>query len=522
MKAQTATKASGLYRWLVVASILIEVNHGVNAHHHLSRRAFPPAFIFGTASAAYQYEGAAREGGRGPSIWDTFSHAPGKIANGSNGDVAVDEYHRYKEDVALMKNMGMDAYRFSISWSRILPRGSLKGGINKEGVAYYNNLINELLKNGVHRDITSLRGFSIKPFTTLFHWDLPQALEDEYGGFLSPNIVRDFAAYAEVCFRAFGDRVKHWITLNEPWSFSSVGYDFGVFAPGRCSAYIGNCSSGNSATEPYIVGHNMLLAHAAAVDIYRRKYQALQNGSIGIAVVTLWILPYSDTVFDKRATERAMDFMFGWFMDPLATGDYPSIMRNLVGARLPKFSKLQSRLLKGSYDFIGLNYYTSQYGADNPNSPNPLQTDYTQDSRVNLTTERNGVPIGPKPASSWLYVYPRGLRDLLKYTKNRYHNPTIFITENGINEFNNDTLSLEQALNDTWRVYYYSEHLYYLREAIRHGSDVRGYFAWSLLDNFEWTSGYTVRFGLHYVDYKNNLKRYPKASANWFKKFLRG
>eukprot|EP01018_Ginkgo_biloba_P033145 Gb_41722 [translate_table: standard] len=490
-------RACRIYGWFIVASILIAVNHGVNAHHHhhqqqhLSRRTFPPGFVFGTASAAYQYEGAAREGGRGPSIWDTFSHTPGKIDGGSNGDVAVDEYHRYKEDVKIMKRMGVDAYRFSISWSRILPKGSLKGGINKEGVAYYNRLINQLLKNG------------IKPFITLFHWDLPQALEDEYGGILSSNIVKDYAAFAEVCFREYGDRVKHWITLNEPYSYASGGYDIGTFAPGRCSSYIGNCSAGNSATEPYIVAHNLLLAHAAAVHIYKKKYQMVQKGSIGITIVTHWMLPYSKAFQDKRAAGRALDFMF-------------------VDARLPKFSKLQSRLLKGSYDFVGLNYYTSRYAANNPKPPNPHETDYAQDSRVNLTTERNGVSIGPRAGSDWLYVYPPGIRDLLKYTKDRYNNPPVFITENGIDEFNNNRLSLKESLNDTWRIDYYEKHLSYVRKAIRDGSDVHGYFAWSLLDNFEWANGYTVRFGIYYVDYKHNLTRYPKASAHWFRRFLKG
>lgn len=501
-----------IYGCLLVVFTIAATTH-VDAADQLSRTMFPPEFIFGTASSSYQFEGAAREGRRGPSIWDKFSHTPGKIADGTDGDLAVDQYHRYKEDVNLIKNMGMDAYRFSISWSRILPRGSVKfGGINREGVAYYNNLIDELLENG------------IQPFITLFHWDLPQELEDQYGGFLSSEIIRDFAAYAEVCFRTFGDRVKHWITLNEPWSFSSVGYDLGMFAPGRCSSYIGNCSRGNSATEPYIVGHNMLLAHAAAVDIYKQKYQKLQKGSIGITLVAVWIVPYSESIFDKRATERAMDFFFGWFMDPLTSGDYPLTMRDIVRSRLPQFTKRQSRQLKGSFDFIGLNYYTSKYGADNPKPPNLLKTDYMQDCRVQLTYVRNGVPIGLKAASPWLYVYPSGLRDFLNYTKIRYNNPTVLITENGIDELNNDTsiLSSKEALNDTWRVDYYLKHLCYLQKAIRDGSDVRGFFAWSLLDNFEWASGYTVRFGLHYVDYNNNLTRYPKASANWFRKFLTG
>ncbi|CAJ1952333.1 unnamed protein product [Sphenostylis stenocarpa] len=237
----------------------------------LNRSSFPQDFIFGTASSSYQYEGAAYVGGRGPSIWDTYTHDySDKIKDRSNGDVAIDEYHRYKEDVEIMKDMNLDAYRFSISWSRILPKGKVKGGVNKEGINYYNNLINELLAKG------------LQPFVTIFHWDLPQSLEDEYGGFLSPNIVKDFQDYAELCFKEFGDRVKYWLTLNEPWTFSKHGYAEGATAPGRCSPWQNlNCTGGDSATEPYIVAHNQLLAHAAAVNIYRTKYQVFGSTDNG-------------------------------------------------------------------------------------------------------------------------------------------------------------------------------------------------------------------------------------------------
>ncbi|GLJ47732.1 hypothetical protein SUGI_1008130 [Cryptomeria japonica] len=421
----------------------------------LSRSGFPHGFIFGTASASYQYEGAAKEGGRGPSIWDTFSHIPGKIDNGDNGDVAVDQYHRYKEDVRLMKNMGLDAYRFSISWSRILPRGTIKGGINKIGIAYYNNLINELLKN------------DIQPFITLFHWDLPQALEDKYGGFLSKNIVNDFEAYAELCFQEFGDRVKHWITLNEPYSYASGGYNSGQLAPGRHSSSNGSSNLGNSATEPYIVAHNLLLSHAAAVRLYKRKYQAVQKGLIGITIVTHWFVPYSNSLSDRKAAQRAIDFMFGWYMDPITKGRYPSTMSKLVGKRLPKFTAHEYAKVKGSFDFLGLNYYTARYAVDVSTPPNPKNTSYTLDSQANLTTEKSGVLIGPVAGSSWLNVYPRGIGELLKYIKNRYDNPLIFITENGIDEKNDATFTVTQALNDTWRIDYHSKHLSFVQKAIR-------------------------------------------------------
>ncbi|KAK7257865.1 hypothetical protein RIF29_32155 [Crotalaria pallida] len=456
----------------------------------LNRKSFPNGFIFGTASSAYQYEGAASEGGRGPSIWDTFTHKyPEKVKDGQSGDVAVDSYHRYKEDVAIMKDMNLDAYRFSISWSRLLPKGKLSGGL--------------------------------QPLVTLFHWDLPQALEDEYGGFLSPLIVKDFQEYAELCFREFGDRVKQWITLNEPWSLSQNGYAMGHMAPGRCSAWLNrSCVGGDSAIEPYLVTHHQLLAHAAAVNVYKTKFQGSQKGLIGITLLVTWAVPISDSKLDQKAAERAIDFMYGWFMDPLTRGDYPQSMRSLVRTRLPKFTKAQAKQLIGSYDFIGLNYYSAGYVTDAPLQSNARPT-YQTDSLADMSFMRDGKSIGLNVASNWLYVYPRGFRDLLLYTKEKYNNPLIYITENGINEYDDPELSLEESLLDTYRVDYHYRHLYYLQFAIEAGVNVRGYFAWSLLDNFEWHSGYTVRFGMNFIDYKNDLKRYQKISALWFKDFLK-
>lgn len=404
----------------------------------------------------------------------------------------------------------MDAYRFSISWTRILPDGTLRGGVNREGIKYYNNLIDELLSKGV------------QPFVTLFHWDSPQGLEDKYGGFLSPNIINDYKDFAEVCFREFGDRVKHWITLNEPWSFCASGYAGGVSAPGRCSPWEkANCSVGDSGKEPYTVGHHQILAHAATVRLYKQKYKGVQKGEIGITLVSHWFTPLSRSKSSVVATRRAIEFMLGWFLDPLSRGDYPQSMKVLVGNRLPQFTKKQFKLVKGSFDFIGINYYTTNYASSLPPS-NGLRKSYSTDAQANLTGVRNGVPIGPQAASPWLYVYPQGFRDLLLYLKEKYHNPTIYITENGIDEANNKSLPLKEALKDDARVDYHHKHLDALLSAIRDGANVKGYFAWSLLDNFEWSSGYTVRFGLHFVDYDHGLKRYPKRSAGWFKKFLKG
>ncbi|CAN6347635.1 unnamed protein product [Urochloa humidicola] len=511
-----AAKTVAMYGRLLLPFLLLAVASGAYdgaSQSSINRRSFPDGFVFGTASSAYQYEGAAMERGRGPSIWDTFTHQyPGKINDRSNGDVADDQYHRYKEDVNTLNDIGMDAYRFSISWTRILPNGSLSGGVNREGVNYYNNLINELLSKG------------LQPFVTIFHWDSPQALEDKYKGFLSPNIVDDYKSYAEVCFREFGDRVKHWITFNEPFSFCQGGYASGVFAPGRCSSWEqGNCSVGDSGTEPYTACHHQLLAHGETIKLYREKYQAMQKGKIGITLMSHWFVPISNSKSDKGAARRSMDFMLGWFMDPLIKGDYPLSMRKLVGNRLPKFSKEQSELVKGAFDFIGLNYYTA-YFAENIPPSNSLNYSYNTDPRANLTGSRNGVPIGPTSASTWyftFYIYPKGLHELLLYVKEKYGNPTVYITENGVPEINNSSLTLQEALKDDIRVQYYHDHLLALLSGVNDGANVKGYFAWSLLDDFEWASGYTLRFGINFVDYNDGLKRYPKDSAHWFKKFLK-
>ncbi|KAM3686294.1 hypothetical protein ACJW31_11G187800 [Castanea mollissima] len=493
--------------------VLLFVVYFFSCTESLSRSDFPAGFIFGGASSAYQYEGAAFQHGKGPSIWDTFTREhPEKIADHTTGDIADDFYYVFKGDIALMKEIGLDFFRFSISWTRILPKGKISGGVNQEGITFYNNLINELLSQG------------LKPFITLFHWDVPQALEEEYGGFLSQNIVDDYRNYVDVCFKEFGDRVKYWVTINEPNSFTIGGYVTGIEAPGRCSNYIGNCTYGNSGIEPYIVGHNLLLSHATAVKLYKEKYQESQMGEIGISVQSYWDLPKYQTVASIKAAFRGLDFRFGWFVDPIIFGDYPEIMRVLVGTRLPIFTESQSKMLKGSLDFLGVNYYTARY-ADDSTSSSSVNLSYTTDSLVNLTitlfnatAEKDGIPIGQPTAADWLFVYPRGIRELMLYVKKKYNNPPIYITENGVDD--NDSLPIQKALNDSLRIKYYHCHLSNLLKAIRAGVDVRGYFAWSFLDNFEWESGYTLRFGITYVDYKNGLTRYLKSSAFWFKNFL--
>ncbi|KAJ0037375.1 hypothetical protein Pint_24090 [Pistacia integerrima] len=471
-----------------------------------NRNSFPTGFIFGAGSAAYQSEGAAFEDGKGKSIWDTFVRKyPEKIADKSNGDAADDFYHRYKEDIKLMKTIGLDSFRFSLSWSRILPKGKLSGGVNPLGVKFYNNLINELLANG------------IKPFVTLFHFDTPQALEDEYGSLLSVKIVDDYLEYVDFCFKTFGDRVKLWVTMNEPNGFVVDGYNGGSFAPGRCSNYVGTCPAGDSATEPYIATHHLLLCHAAAVKLYRKKYKPFQKGEIGITIVTNWYIAKFNTTSSHRAASRAMDFLFGWFVNPITFGEYPKSMQSIVGRRLPKFTEAQSKMLKGSFDFLAVNYYTTNY-ADNDLSFNGFNLSYTADRQANLTTEKNGVPIGTSTSLSWLFIHPKGLQEFLLYIKEHYNNPVIYITENGMAD--NASLPLKDALNDKLRIAYHHDHLIHLLKSIKDGVRVKGYYIWSFFDDFEWDAGYTVRFGITYVDYKNNLRRHLKSSAYWFKKFL--
>ncbi|CDP21897.1 unnamed protein product, partial [Coffea canephora] len=333
----------------------------------------------------------------------------------------------------------------------------------------------------------------------------------------------DFRDFAELCFKEFGDRVKSWSTFNEPWSFSTGGYDsttfIGSLAPGRCSAWMDKgCPAGDSSTEPYLVAHHIILSHAAAAKLYREKYKPSQKGQIGIVLVTNWMLPYSNAKSDAIAAQRVVDFFLGWFLDPLTSGDYPKSMRDKLGGRLPKLTQQQSKLIRGSLDFLGLNYYSSSYAKDIPHATT-VNISYTSDFQVNITSIRNGKPIGAPTGAGFLYVYPKGLTEILVYLKKNYHNPTIYITENGLAEAN--ISSIEQAIHDTNRIKFYSGHFKALKAAIEKGVDVRGFFAWTFLDTYEWGSGYTMKFGITYVDFKNKLKRYPKHSALWLKQFLK-
>ncbi|KAF5351087.1 hypothetical protein D9756_008356 [Leucocoprinus leucothites] len=466
----------------------------------------PQDFLFGFATAAYQIEGSPAAAGRTPSIWDTFTHPPPSrkhpIADGSSGDVATDSFNRWKEDLELLKNYGAKAYRFSVSWSRIIDFSGAKDKkkgerdpANPEGIKFYRTIIEELARSG------------ITPCVTLYHWDLPQALQDRYGGWLDREIVNDFAHYARVVFNAFGDIVKNWITLNEPWIISMLGYNFGNFAPGRTSNRE-RSAEGDSSTEPWIVGHHLILAHAYAMKAYREEF-SIQGGRVGITLDCPWYMPFDDKPENVSAAQRALDTRAGWFADPIYKGHYPASLETMLGDRLPKFTAEDILIVKGSSDFFGLNTYTTNLVLDGGDAEcnGKVKTQFTR---------ADGTELGMQAHAPWLQAYSEGFRSLLNYLWKTYEVP-IVVTENGFTVRNENDLPVEEAVHDSDRVEYFKGYTQALLEAINvDGVEIKGYFAWSLLDNFEWADGYQTRFGITYVDY-NTQKRTPKDSA-WFLK----
>ncbi|KVH91153.1 Glycoside hydrolase, catalytic domain-containing protein [Cynara cardunculus var. scolymus] len=436
----------------------------------VKRQNFPDNFLFGVGTSAHQVEGAWNVDGKGLSIWDCFAlRNPDKISGGANACVTVASYSRMKEDVQLLKKMGVNSYRFSISWPRILPGGKVSMGKNQEGINYYNRLIDELLANG------------IEPFVTLFHWDLPNALEEEYMGFLSSKVVADFVDYVDICFWEFGDRVKHWLTVNEPHMFTYNGYVTGTFAPGRGA----NCKDSDLETEPYTVAYNLLNCHAAAYRKYEKDYKSFQKGKVGITLDLNFSKPYRgpSNVEDVKAVEYASDFVNGWFLEPLTKGAWPENMQKFAttptanypkGRTLPEFSEEQRIKLIDSYDFLGINYYTAFF--------------------VQYQAPSASIPPG--------------------YTRDCH------FVASGSPDMNDTAKTYQEVRDDTYRMEYIRKHLIAIRTAIRNNVDVMGYYVWSFMDSFEWSSGYKDRFGLIYVDYVNDLQRYPKNSALWYKKFL--
>ncbi|KAF5814884.1 putative beta-glucosidase [Helianthus annuus] len=488
----------------VLLLLLVAAQASINGDT-IKRSDFPDGFLFGVSTSAYQIEGAYLEDGKSVNNWDAFSLSPSNIEDGGNGFVADDHYHRYLEDIETIQSLGVDAYRFSISWARILPRGRF-GEVNPNGILFYNKILNDLL----------LRG--ITPFVTIYHFDFPQELQERYGSWLSPLMQEDYVHFAETCFKNFGDRVKHWITINEPNLFTQMAYKNGKYPPARCSPPFGNCSAGNSDVEPLIVVHNMLLAHGKAMKIYRRNYQQKQGGIVGIVVDCLMYEPLTDNDLDQEAANRGLAFYIGWVLDPLIFGDYPSEMRQYLGNQLPRFSSAESNFMKDGIDFIGVNHYTTAYAKDCINSTCSLTGNRAINGFVDTTRERDGIPIGEPTGIEVLRVVPRGMREMIEYLKKRYDNKPMFVTENGYSEPLAENEN-QNVLQDNKRVEYHKMYLSSLAQAISDGADVRGYFVWTLMDDFEWVHGYLPTFGLHYVD-RETLNRIPKLSAKWYQDFL--
>lgn len=473
----------------------------ITAPNDLRRDDFPPDFKFGASTSALQTEGAGTEGGRGKSTWDFMIEA-------YKGKKAVDSYNLYLEDVKLLKAMGMNSYRFSIAWPRILPQGTQEDGpINQEGVDFYNKFINALIAEG------------IEPVITLFHFDLPVPLQKKYNGFLNRQIVEDFKKFADICFEKFGDRVKIWSTINEPFVFGSFGYKMGL-PKDRVDEPL----------DPYIATHNIILAHAAAAELYHDKYKSSQKGKIGISLPCKWFEPHSTDPTDVHAAQNHLDFMLGWYMDPFIKGEYPDSMKLAVRG-LPDFTKAEKKMIKKACDFIGINYYTARYSKQTcavDAQKGKITIEYIEDP-----VDVKGTIIGEQAQGQPdIYVYPAGLKKLLLYIKEKYDDPELYVTENGVPEKPTITGSvmdsikqgktdeLKSAFFDDKRLAHAEAHLISIREAIKEGANVNGYFAWSLMDNMEVGAGYDVRFGLNFTDYYDNHKRYPKKSAKWFANFL--
>lgn len=435
---------------------------------------FPDHFVWGAATSAYQIEGSPLADGAGASIWERFVNTPGTMRDGDTGNVACDHYVRYKEDVALMQQIGLQAYRFSIAWGRVLPQG--RGAVNRKGLAFYDRLVDELLAKG------------ISPMVTLFHWDLPVALDDQ-GGWLNRDIADWFADYARVMFDALDDRVKSWATLNEPWVVSDQGYLHGTLAPGHRNKY-----------EAPIAAHNLLRAHGAAVKVYREvgKHQ------IGLVVNLEPKYPASAAQPDLDAAARAHAQMNAQFLDPVLLGAYPDRIKEVYGAAWPEWPAEDLALISQPVDFIGINYYTRSVARDDPQSYVTRATPVRQ-------------PLATYTETGW-EVFDQGLSDTLQWVAKRYNNPPVYITENGA-AFYDAPVAEGGRVHDPLRVNYLQKHLRAIHRAIEAGCDVRGYCAWSLLDNLEWAHGFSKRFGIIHVNF-GTQERTLKDSAYFYKEVI--
>lgn len=437
---------------------------------------FPDGFLWGAATSAYQIEGAWNVDGKGESIWDRFTHTPYKVANGDTGDVACDHYHRVPQDVALMKELGLQTYRFSISWPRVLPEG--RGAVNPKGLDFYDRLVDQLL------------AADILPNATLYHWDLPQALQD-LGGWPNRDITDWFAEYARVMFDRLGDRVPMWSTHNEPWVVAFVGYATGRHAPGICDY-----------SQAYQAAHHLLLSHGKTVQLFR---QGGYQGKIGIVLNLSPFVPASDTQADRAACQRAYEENASLFLEPIFHGRYPAALFDWIAAHRPHVQAGDMATIHQPVDFVGVNYYMTHAVAHDVNG-----------TLLKTASKMVSAPGWGRTEMNW-EVNPPGLTAVLRDLKEKYGNPPLIVTENGCAL--RDTPDENGFVYDRGRVNFIREHLLAIHQAIQAGADVRGYYVWSLMDNFEWVEGYRPRFGIVRVDYATG-ERVPKHSALWYRQVI--
>ena len=443
----------------------------MQAFSHTDGRLLPPGFVWGAAGSAYQVEGAVTEDGRGESIWDRFATLPGAIVNGDTGVVACDSYHRFGDDVQLMRDLGIGAYRFSISWPRVVPDG--RGRVNPAGLDFYDRMVDELLASG------------IEPFVTLYHWDLPQALEDR-GGWPSRDTVEAFEQYVEAVVARLGDRVPNWITQNEPWVVSWLGYGLGQHAPGR-----------RSHVDALAAAHHVLLSHGRAAEVLRRD---APDARVGVTVDLYPMYPLTDSPADIEAARRLDGSRNRWFLEPVLGLGYPSDMLEHYASILPAIEDGDVETIGARLDFLGVNYYSRSVVRAGQDAEAPVAVDLDSAERTEMGWE----------------VYPHGLTDLLVRLHRDYELPDVYITENGAAYPDART---NGSVSDPQRISYIERHVGALRDAVSAGVPVRGYFLWSLLDNFEWAFGFSRRFGIVYVDF-DTLERVPKDSFTWYRDFI--
>lgn len=441
----------------------------------MKRSDFPSDFRWGCSTSSYQIEGGAHEDGRGESIWDRFCATPGRIRDGSNGNVACDHFHRWPQDLDLARSLGVNAYRFSIAWPRIFPQG--RGVALAKGLDFYSRLVDGMLERG------------LEPWATLYHWDLPQALQDE-GGWVSRSTVDAFVAYADVVTRRLGDRVKHWITHNEPWCTAFLGNLYGNHAPGICDH-----------RASLQVCHHLMVSHGHAVEVVRRN---VAHAEVGITLSLHPIVPASDSAEDQAAAIRHDGTRNRWFLDPLFGRGYPADVIAMMGEDAPKVHDGDLQVIATPTDFLGVNYYFPEVVANAPGE--------------GVTHSRIMEPHGVERTAFGWQVSPEGMVSLLKRVHEDYAPERIFLTENGSTW--DDVVLPDGRIEDTQRVSYLSRHLQAAQQALSLGVPLKGYFYWSLLDNFEWAEGYTRRFGLAYVDYTTQ-RRTLKASGHWYADFLK-